>query len=348
MKLIYHKPSYLRYAARKARRILKRNRRKKTELRTYNIKQSLRLHRNRLQRLPPVSIRIPDKFTISDNTTETLGFFQTLHDSIKEHRRVYLDMSDCRILGIDAVLYFFSLCDHMKLKGIRCSIKGNVPKNQKCLKLLMSTGFFQLVRSRMPQSAPDPNVLRIASGALINHNVAREVIDFSLKHLKQGFSAKSRAIYRILIEMMGNTREHAYIRQAETSKWHMLAIYEKETEAVRFAFLDGGQGVPTTIYKNHRERVMKLLDKIPMINTITGVRTFDACLLESALRGEFRSKTKQGYRGKGMPEIYGLAENRNIASLKLVSGKGFFDCSSGQATGLDTKFEGTLYTWVFL
>jgi hypothetical protein len=200
------------------------------------------------------------------------------------------------------------------------------------------------VRSKLPASPPDPHILRIESGALIDNAVAQSVVDFTLKHLKRSVTASSRAIYRILIEMMGNTREHAFIRQTKTSKWHLLAVHNKHTSEIQFAFLDGGQGIPTTIRRNFAEKVNQLI--APLIQAVSS-SLIDAQLLKSALNGEFRSKTGHRYRGKGMPEINKLANEHQFDKLKLVSGRGFVDCITGHAVSLDSPFYGTLYTWVF-
>lgn len=105
-------------------------------------------------------------------------------------------------------------------------------------------------------------------------------------------------------------------------------------------FLDTGVGIPTTMWYNHKEKLINLL---PTSNR-------DASYIASALRGAVRSETQKSYRGKGLPGIYQDSVNGQISNMCIISGKGKCviknDGSIEEAT-LPMQFEGTLFCWEY-
>jgi hypothetical protein len=255
-------------------------------------------------------------------------------------------MSKCDRIDPDALLYILTLFDTYKIKRTQYRIQGNYPSDKKALDLLISSGFFNYVHSALPNTPLNTHVLKIVSGNHVSTSIAKSVIDFSLQHMKVEISAKSRAIYRIIIEMMNNTKHHAFKTKTDTSKWHLMAVHYEESNVIQFTFLDGGLGVPTTIIRRNYEKVQQLFSSII---GVAGVNAIDARLMKSALEGEFmRTQTGMPNRGKGMPEIYALSKKGFIGNLKLISRFGYVDCGPGSTTALATEFKGTLYNWEFL
>lgn len=144
--------------------------------------------------------------------------------------------------------------------------------------------------------------------------------------------------------MHGYTLDHAYKQNSLVPKWYLIALNKPETGKVSFTFLDGGQGIPSTINIKHRERVKQLISKffydVPSIK--------DNALIYSALKGEFRTRTNEGYRGKGLPKIYQCVENKEIDNLIIISNKGYVNCSTGEQRELSSTFHGTLFSWDFM
>jgi len=56
----------------------------------------------------------------------------------------------------------------------------------------------------------------------------------------------------------------------------------------------------------------------------------DNVLIRSALKGEFRTRTKEVFRGRGLPLIKQVSDNNIIDELKIVSNYGYVDCKNSQ------------------
>ena len=133
---------------------------------------------------------------------------------------------------------------------------------------------------------------------------------------------------------MTNTTQHAYnTRFNSLNSWYLYA--ESLQDKVRFVFLDTGLGIPTTVKKNFFEKILPL--------------SKDCELIKSALKGDYRTQTKQKNRGKGLPQIsecfsLGILENVSIYSgcgcCKLTDKNGDYDLIEYK-----NKIFGTLFSW---
>ena len=67
----------------------------------------------------------------------------------------------------------------------------------------------------------------------------------------------------------------------------------------------------------------------------------------SALNGEFRTATRQGFRGKGLPKIREYSTNERIMDLHIVSNKAYVEVfqTAYQGNDLEEAIQGTLYYW---
>jgi len=151
-------------------------------------------------------------------------------------------------------------------------------------------------------------------------------------------------LYEIVIEMMANAIGHAYdIKLDKNPKWYLIAMYDEDNKAVQFSFLDTGFGIPRTVMLRHSEKIKKLIDKVnPFSNLLA-----DSFLIQSALEGEFRSETGNGYRGKGLPSIYDASNTFYINDLIIFSNKGFINCDKKIEIDLKSTFYGTLFSWIY-
>jgi hypothetical protein len=309
---------------------------KRTPVPKYKIADRLRSKENRH------IIRMPNIFSVVDNTADTLEIFDQIFEKISSGHKMFLDMRNIEILTPDAPLYMLAIFEYFYLQKFAMDITGNFPKNEQINELLIQSRFFEHVTLAPELKVPkyDENILQIESGIRTDSLVVKEVIKFALRHLGQEISPKSRTIFRILIEMMDNTVEHAYKVASDRSKWYLMACRDKTNGQIRFAFLDGGLGVPATIRKNFKEKVLELFV------TITGDIN-DARLIMSALQGIFRrTRTKLRNRGKGLPNIYKSYNEKFIDNLRIISNVGYID--KGSEIILKDKFHGTLYTWDFI
>lgn len=294
----------------------------------------------------PIIVKAPEVFDLINNTKGTTAYFAEVQRKIsrcmpKSH--LFFDLSETKSVSVDAIMYLIALIYNTKkiqLLGINCS--GNEPREKSALDTLNQAGFFQYVSSRFFHPTDRDNKrIKIVRGDGLDNKLAARLCDFVHTHsIGRVGKRETRRLYAMLIELMSNTHQHAYKNLIDISpkmncNWYIYVV--DKDDYIEFVFLDTGIGIPKTIRRTWQE---KLTDVILTAN--------DAYYIASALRGEFRTETKEYHRGKGLPEIYSNVQCASIASLAILSGKGMCKIDS---TGrifentIDSEFQGALFKW---
>lgn len=284
----------------------------------------------------------PPVLSVFGETDGTLKYFdQVIAASLKccIGDEIFFDLSDVEIITPDAIMYLIAVIKNLRrirMLKIRCS--GNTPRNVNALKMIEQCGFFDFVSLNEQRNIETDNqYMKISNGQDVRGKLAGSFCDFVQCG---GSSIDTKHLYRMIIELMTNTFEHAYEGQEKKmmlENWYMCA--QDTGETVHFVFLDTGVGIPKTVLKRFREKIKDVVSKN------------DAFYLKSALQGEFRSETRQAHRGKGLPGIYEDASNKIIANLSIISGRGkctVKDNKMIEAEDLSENFEGTLFVWDIL
>ncbi len=351
MKRLYSTPEYKKYNAirrrNEERRVgeIKRRREKRAR---YIQREFEEQRRPRYSELKPEAVERrggrakiipPENFSIVENAEEMLSFFAELSFCARNSEHAVLDLSKMQNLTPDGILYMLSILDHFRrMPGYR-GVSGNYPNDKRCLRLLKESGFFNYVDVPGKKLVPaDPDVLPVRTDNLVRPVTAKDVIDFSRKTLQKGSNYSSKGMYVTLIECMANTRQHAYDKFSVHSKWWLIAVHEESEKKVKFSFLDNGKSIPNTIRKNIRERLFPMLAR----------NASDADLVWSAMQGEFRTRTKKGYRGKGLPKIQEHSQSGAIRNLVVISREAFVRVSQQERINLKGSFSGTLFSWDFV
>lgn len=206
--------------------------------------------------------------------------------------------------------------------------------------MLRRAGFFQYVESKIfSPIESEGKLLRINRGAEPNPEYAKKLCDFIHNRTNNKIDRiQTKRFYAMLIELMNNTRQHAFddksVMRHNSALHNWYSYAEDLDDEIRFVFLDTGLGIPATIQRSFFEKIQSL--------------TSDAKLMASALRGAFRTKTGDRYRGKGIPEIYESAINHYISNLIIISGRGMCiieEDGNILEEDFDMKFSGTLFSW---
>jgi len=277
----------------------------------------------------------PANFSVVDNPNITMQFFQKIEYEILSGNPIKIDMKKVENLTFDSLLYIIAMFDYLKAMNIHFSVRGNLPLNEKFKIIVIESGFLSFFESNLNEIKYNENYLQIKSGDYTNSDIAKHLILFISKHIN-----KSRTelfdLYRIFIEMMANTKQHAYILKNNTpySKWYLMAKYEKDLKKVKFVFLDTGVGIAKTISKKISEKIFYVF---------SGAK--DSDLIHSALKGEFRSRTEESWRGKGLPNIKKFSAEKYVEDLTIVSNKGYINCTKNNKSELMDALKGTLYSW---
>ncbi len=345
MKKIKNKTWMDRHAKNKFRKELKRRYKYNQKIyTTYNspsqsFKTKKRLH-HRLSMNKYDPLIAPENFSLYSNPEETLSFFYDIQEKFDEGSPVYFNMKNIKILTIDTIMYFLAILKRLKYDRISYGVKGSMPSEQNCSNLLKISGFFRYVHSKY--STTDLNfeseVIQILNGQNANPTDAKKICDFTMSKLNRR-REEIRNLYDMLIELMSNTKQHAYNNRYKIRDWYIFARYISEKNSVRFIFLDTGEGIPTTVKRTGYEYIKSIVSNVPLIR----IGTKHTEYIISALKGELRSSTGEQHRGKGLPKIYSFHNNRYINKLTIISNRGYF--AEGIDNDIQKGLNGTIFYW---
>lgn len=289
-------------------------------------------------------LKAPRHLSIFDETQSAIIYFDKVLQTIQKCKfrdSILFDLSEVEIITPDAIMYLIAIIRNTRrIRFLRISCGGNMPKADSARDIIEQSGFFSFVSSTSKlQIEPDNSYMKISDGVDADGELASSFCDFVQSSSTQTVLSTKR-LYPMIIELMTNTHQHAYDTQEAQTMMGNWYIFAQDTgTAIHFVFLDTGLGIPKTVLKRFYEKIKDFAFRN------------DAVYLKSALQGTFRSETKQGHRGKGLPGIYEDACNLSIMGLSIISGQG--KCTVKENGGIETEnfdqtFEGTLFTWDIL
>lgn len=278
----------------------------------------------------------PSNFSIVHNSVATIAFLNNLRFYSAKYN-LTLDLSGVGLLTTDAIAALVATTGPLTRAG--SVINGVSPNDPKAQRILIGSGFFQYYHSDRPlPHVPHGQILQEKSKK-VQPDLARDLIHFGIKALT-GFDGKCNAAYRVLIESMSNTHNHALSAKArrdrsqEAETWWATVYADDARKRVCFTFVDVGVG----IFESVR------LGKIRSFYRMIGLRT-DADILRDMLQGKVESSTGYSYRGKGLPAINRLSEAGKIESLIIVANDVYANIAAGEYRTLPVAFRGTLLYW---
>jgi hypothetical protein len=164
--------------------------------------------------------KIPDDFCMFTNTEECICFFNKILTYILDGEHLYIDMSNVRSLDVSAIIFYLSMFKNLKYRNIQYDLRGNVPRNANNLKYLYQTGFFNFVNSTAESIEIDNCTLMIKESSIVENKVAKEVCDFIIFHTNK-LKVDIKPHYEMLIELMNNTKHHAYESEDCVHNWYL-------------------------------------------------------------------------------------------------------------------------------
>lgn len=325
----------IRLSIKRWKKELKRRRKRKSNSRS-NIKRyshNKKLIQNIAKKKEKV-LSADRQFSIRDNPDKTIEFLNKIHDSFLKDMPVFIDVSTVQNMTIDALLYLLALIDNMKYKEISFHVQGNLPKDIEANKIFSQSGFLNYVDTNTTTISTTKDCVQIYDGKNADPEIAKKLCSFAIEKLNKK-RVEIKELYNTIMEIIINTKQHAY-NNSDLPKWYAYARYDNA--GIEFSILDTGSGIPSTVRKNWLEKINELIAKLPII------QTSDGKLLKSVIDGEFRTKTKEKYRGKGIPMIAEQNRNNYIKNLIIVSNNGYVVVGENEKD-LRSPLKGTLYYW---
>ncbi|TXJ12785.1 ATP-binding protein [Brachyspira aalborgi] len=340
-----YKEKYIEWLERKNNKNIKKttsNKKKKSKKKFYDyIKDS---HGNIYRiKINEKELKAPENFSIINNTEETVLYFYKIIQYIKTHsgsrfNALFFNVAHIKKMSIDAIMYLLAIIYNFNnLKTSILRIKGNGPRDKDIKRKMVSSGFFNMIKYKTSNIiSNDNNTQEILYGELVDGIAASRVIKLAENYF--GLKKCFKFLYNIIIELMTNTKSHAYGNSHFTiNSWYLYA--ECIDDKMYITFIDTGLGIPDTILKKVLEN---LKDKYTKINR-------DAQYMLSALKGDFRTRTREKNRNKGLPEIFNYYKDNKIENLKIVSCYGKIDTHrqcydiNEYAIGINSYLYGTVF-----
>jgi hypothetical protein len=281
----------------------------------------------------------PAEFSIEQNPEGTTEFFNKILSKRDEHKvgtKFYIDVSEVITVDIAALMYLIAIINDAKHNSLfHYVFRGNFPKSESAKKFFVDSGFMTFVRANSsPEIKPTNNKIRILMGRKVDSPLAGIICQF-VQTKCNITRILTMPLFCILIELMGNTRQHAYKDVNVSNLANLWYIYaEEKIDSVKFVFLDTGLGIPTTVQKKFAEPLF----------------TKESDFIKSALNGEYRTETKKKNRGQGLPQISEGFRSGLLHNIFVYSGKGCCTLKEYQqndyiAYDLHNKMFGTLFCW---
>ncbi len=281
---------------------------------------------------------VPEYLSLLNNYTDTDEFFGEFRKLLLQKKRIFVDFSLTQQLTVEAVLVFLAILKGLGGKKTARKVSttiGNSPlRHTAAARLLRESGFYEHVRSDVDLSGPDASLgtIRPREGTRVSTALADTLTEKAALAIF-GDRRKLPAVYRTLIEVMGNTKQHA-ARGEDEEQWWAMVHTDPKTRRAEFAFYDAGVGIIGSFRMRWRAAF-----------ELAGLAPSQQEILEDLLRGEFKSRTNLPYRGKGLPAIAKALSRNQIENLKILSNRVVADVTVGKVNELSSEFRGTLVYW---
>jgi hypothetical protein len=285
-----------------------------------------------------ITMEAPEQFSLFDNFKDTYRFLVTLDDFLKAGERVFITLSKVEILGLEAILVLLSIIlEGANRKGgpLRY-VRGDMPADLVARELLTASGFFDYVRSSypIPRNSKFKGSIERDQGLIVDTALAQRLSQQAIENTITKDQTR-KGIYVTLVELMGNTREHADPKAPQTVKWWAILLRDEGANTSQFVFFDRGAGILDTV----RTKLQKLAAMVPFMDNQTR-------LLQEVFNGSLPSRTGLSYRGKGLPAIHQYAsERKHLSKLRVLTNKVRADVLENNFEELPSNFKGTLFSW---
>jgi len=298
--------------------------------RKWHVDDKARILERRLQRNHFKRVAAPEVFSIANNAEGSLSFFHTLQFYVSKGYPVMLDLQGVQSITVDTLLYLLAVWDKLDAQNIKYHISGNLPSHSSAASRFKKSGFLRFVDSRSELSGGDKaEVVQIYAGEKVEPTIAGDICKF-IQHVHGKNKGDTSKIYEMLVEIMTNTKHHAYGKRDKKPKWYVYAEYIPSKRDILISILDTGKGIPATLKRRIGEKLFGISD---------------AKIIASALRGDFRTSTGLTFRGRGLPMIKKSYDDGVISDLVIVSRKGYLRFDMDEKLELTNELVGTLYIW---
>jgi hypothetical protein len=285
------------------------------------------------------TVEVPSIFSLVENTIEVLGFIDSLEHNLRNKKETFVEMNKVTYIDNGAVIVLLSIL--RRFKNFSIKFNGDFPKDGLIRSKLERSGFFDQLYDRKPydQIGGINDIIFSTTNTIVDGSLAAFVIGLATTTVF-GSPKRSKGMYRVLIELMHNTNNHAAGKdQLEENRWYLSLDHNYDDNVVSISFIDYGVGIFTSLdLKDPSSKFYNWLPKLLRSHSYSN----NAELLKLILKGEFHATvTNQDFRGKGLPGIYEAAQRDHIQSLQIVTNDVYASANQDEYQNLPVSFNGT-------
>ena len=164
-----------------------------------------------------------------------------------------INMTEIENITGDALMYLLTVMKNTKMQQDKKILwKGNFPKNEKITQFLKASGFLNYMKTAQQNLIHSDENFEIQCGKLMQGDIAKYICEFTNNKLNTD-KIFSKFLYRMLTELMTNTKDHAYNKKS-TFDYCWYIFVENDQDKIRYTFMDNGIGIPTTVLKNFAKK----------------------------------------------------------------------------------------------
>lgn len=306
--------------------------RRKRKRKNLKFGQSISAKKFNLMQSPEFKeIEAPKELTLRyENAENALNFIQKIKNYGNKGYFIYLKLENVEIIAEGAISMLLSVISDLERK--RIFFKGEKPINETAKNILERSGFFSYMQGSVSKQNTVSKNKILKTGTKNTHQ--KELTPEIHKAMETIWKSKSRcpALYGGIGEMMRNSCDHAFNRQNDIM-WHLGISHFENENTCKFSFVDNGAGIINTYNQKG------------FITKIETYFTNNAEILETAFKDGIKSRTGLSWRGKGLPTIYEMYEDKIITNLIIITNNVYLDFDRKINETLSSSFSGTYYFW---
>jgi hypothetical protein len=275
----------------------------------------------------------PSQFSLIDNPDEVIEYFAHARRLLVKSRHVSFDLSSVAGVTPDAIALLSASVNSKWFTG-KGAIAGNGPTEPTAARMFEQSGFYDHVKTRMPQPSQTKQHLllhRVTQNKVENIE-AMNAGKLAVAHI-YGDGRRVRPLYEVFIECMANTNNHAEPGEIGFYDWWLFVYNDPNKKRTIFTFLDLGVGIFQSLPVQSFWR-----DTLRSFGF-----TSNLAILPKLFAGEISSRTLQSERGKGIPRIHEHATGGTFRRFVMIANDVYADLTSGRQFILQKPFHGTLF-----
>lgn len=339
------KDKYKKHQLYKQRKSLKKRNRRVKIIKSEN-RQVQRIKKREIKQrknyLSHTKVKAPKQFSILKNSEETILFINRVENLFDKCIPTFIILKEVDYIDHSAITVLLSVMHKFKVRKIK--FFGDFPDNSVVRKKLETSDFFEIlqgVTKNFTEDIKKENKIFATSDNVIRPEKVGKIIN-QISQTVWSSKRKSHGLYRVLIELMDNTNNHASVSSQWKENWWLSINHDKGKNTVDFYFVDYGQGILGSLSSKIIGK--KLFGTLGRLQNMMGTNN-EPEIIKLMLEGKHKKKNSLYFRGKGIPSIYKSLVHNEIDNLHIITNNVYADVKDNIFRYQNNSFSGTFFHW---